>query len=286
MARSPVVVRPPVELVRPQPAARIPADGLQYSLKIDGWRAVAAVLEDQVVLVSRQGTDLSPMFPDIVAVLQGLPAGVVLDGELVAWVAGRMDFAALAHRRGRDRSKWTPASFIVFDLLAVPFLDLRPRPLAERWEPLGQVLADAGPPVQRVIATTSRDEAAAWYRLRTGGIEGIVARGLATPYDPRTAHWRKIRHTETTDAAVLAVAGDPHAPDALVVRLPDDTVEVTTRLDHVQRRAVARGLAGRLGDPDRRGRRPVLGDALAEVLLGTTRHGSVRFVRLRDDLAG
>jgi len=63
-------------------------------------------------------------FPDIAAAVTQLDEGVVLDGELVIWNAGRFDFAALqdrlrsGSRRVRNLVTAAPAASIVFDLLA------------------------------------------------------------------------------------------------------------------------------------------------------------------------
>ena len=53
----------------------------------------------QVVLQSRQQRPLTPYFPEItVAIAAQVPAGTVLDGELVVYRGGRCDFAALQQR--------------------------------------------------------------------------------------------------------------------------------------------------------------------------------------------
>jgi ATP-dependent DNA ligase len=55
--------------------------------KWDGYRAQLAVhTGGRVLLRSRQGTDMTPAFPEIrAAALAQLPADTGLDGELVVW---------------------------------------------------------------------------------------------------------------------------------------------------------------------------------------------------------
>jgi hypothetical protein len=60
--------------------------------------------------------------------------GCVLDGELVVWTGAGPDFDALQHRmvqhRRDGRTRFAPAqraSFIVFDVLAIDSVDIRPR---------------------------------------------------------------------------------------------------------------------------------------------------------------
>ena len=88
----------------------------------------------------RRGTDLTRYFPDLVPVLAArLPADVVVDAEVVAWDAdrGRLDFQGLSLRltagRGLSAAAARPAQLVCFDLLAAGDLDLRSRPLSERW---------------------------------------------------------------------------------------------------------------------------------------------------------
>lgn len=90
---SPVVLRPPVEVMRPSPASEIPlqaegAEGAegpiwQLSLKLDGFRCTAFVLDGgRVVLQSRAGRDLAGEFPDIASAVGRLAVGTVLDGVM------------------------------------------------------------------------------------------------------------------------------------------------------------------------------------------------------------
>ncbi|MEU1290202.1 hypothetical protein [Kitasatospora sp. NPDC005856] len=142
------------------------------------------------------------------------------------------------------------------------------------------------------MATSSRAEALSWYRgLQPMGVEGICAKGWNTRYRPTAragaGAWQKIRHVETVDAQVLAVTGTPLRPQSLVLRLPDGAAVVTSpRLAPVQAQQVADALTGHLApEADGTGTTwTVTGPVrLAEVVIGTGRHGTVRFVRLRPE---
>lgn len=82
------------------PAAAALAGGTVLEPKYDGFRAVLQVTPaGRVRYWSRKGTDLSAAFPDLVdAARDQVPAGVVLDGEAVVWVDGRLSFDHLQHR--------------------------------------------------------------------------------------------------------------------------------------------------------------------------------------------
>lgn len=94
----------------------------------------------------------------------------------------------------------------------------------------------------------------------------------------------KIRHTETVDCPVVAIAGPPDRPIRLMVRLPDSTETETAQLSSAQRPVVGQALMGILGEALPEGWRQVTALVVAEVEVGTTRHRTVRFVRLRQDL--
>ncbi|MEV7531949.1 ATP-dependent DNA ligase [Streptomyces hydrogenans] len=154
---------PPVEVMRPRSADGVPAQApppreLQYSLELDGFRALAFALEGgRVVLQSRSRRDLSPEFPDIAAApARLLPPGTVLDGELCAYREGRLSFTDLLRSHADRVQAGVPVSYIVFDLLAVPGRDVRALPLRDRWELLGTALGEAGPPLQRVPGHAGR----------------------------------------------------------------------------------------------------------------------------------
>ena len=109
--------------------------GCVFEPKFDGFRALAFCAPGAVVLQSRQQRPLTAAFPDVAAALAPFgDDGAVLDGEIVVWRAGRLDFAALQDRlrsgpaRVRDLATAAPAAYVVFDLLASDGEDLRDRP--------------------------------------------------------------------------------------------------------------------------------------------------------------
>ncbi|MFI8367165.1 DNA ligase [Streptomyces sp. NPDC085466] len=294
-----VVLLPPVDVMRPRPAEEIPGQAppprdLQYSLKLDGFRALAFVLEGgRVVLQSRSRRDLSPEFPDIAAALADrLPPGIVLDGELCAYREGRLSFTDLLRSHADRVRSGVPVSYIAFDLLAVPGRDVRALPLRDRWELLGTALREAGPPLQRVLATEDEETARAWFRdLREAGVEGVVAKAMGSAYrSGPTWSWRKVRHSETVDAELVGLVGPAARPRALLVRLPDGrTLTTTPRLTPVQARRVGARVAETGGgvtaetDPEHG---PVLRIArppAVELRRVAGRHEAASFVRFRGE---
>lgn len=296
------VVLPPVEVMRPRAtaSAAVPTEdgmpgGTRYEIKLDGVRAVAyARGPGRTILQSRNGRDLARDFPQIAAAVAELPSGAVFDGELVATVGGRFSFEGLLRTRAAREASGVAVSYVAFDLLAHPDLgDVRPRPLSVRVALLGQVLAGAVPPLEPVMATTNRAEALAWQdALAPIGVEGLVCKGLRTSYRPGSAaaQWIKVRRTDTVDARLVAVVGTARRPRSLLIELPDGKRAFTSsQLDTRQARQVADAVAGRLAAPVRHhGFGQVIpladpvGDPIAvEVAVGTGRHRTVRFVRVK-----
>jgi len=155
----PVDLRPPLVTMTARPAAALPDEqhsgGYAFEPKLDGWRCLAFHLADGgVALQSRQHKPLTPYFPEIAAaVVEQVPCGTVLDGELVVYRGGRCDFAALHGRVSGRPSLAVAASFVVFDVLTIGGRDLRHMPYRKRRKRLRRLLADARPPLMLMPAT-------------------------------------------------------------------------------------------------------------------------------------
>ncbi|MCL6281321.1 hypothetical protein M3398_29065, partial [Streptomyces albidoflavus] len=175
----------PVALMQPAAVASLPGEralrgGTRYEVKLDGWRARAAVRTGgRVDLRSRRGTPLTARFADLAASMAGLPEGLVLDGEVVAATsAGTLDFLALQRTARARAAAGLTVLYVAFDVLAGPGgIDVRRRPLDDRVAILGEVLA-AHPVgrVQGVAATSDHATALGWMGALPEGMEGCVAK--------------------------------------------------------------------------------------------------------------
>src|SRR5438046_2509775 len=191
---------PPLVPMLSKAADALPTgDGWQFEPKWDGFRTLVFRDGDEVVLQSRDEKPMNRYFPELVAPLTAtLPEGCVVDGEIVIVGAGGLDFEALLLRihpaasRVKLLAAEAPASFVVWDLLALGNEDLREVTLAVRRDRLEQVLADAPPPVHLSPATRDRTLAEDWFRRFEGaGLDGVMAKRLDAPYRPGpNASWR------------------------------------------------------------------------------------------------
>jgi hypothetical protein len=78
-------------LSRPGPVP--PGSGWSFELEWDGFRAIVSA-EDGLRVRSRRGWNMTAVLPE----LGGLPAGLVLDGELVAWKGSQPYFPHICRR--------------------------------------------------------------------------------------------------------------------------------------------------------------------------------------------
>lgn len=219
-----------------KPAATLPAGsalpgGTVYEPKWDGYRAILERTSAGCRVWSRNGADLSTGFREIVeAAREQLEPGTVIDGELVVWRDGRLDFGALAARlayRGRRRppANLPPVSLLAFDVLTAGDIDVRVKPLRDRRAVLEQLAGSWRPPLQLTPQTADPAEAQRWLEDYTAvdvGVEGLVAKGAGQRYLPGQRGWVKVRIRNTREATVGAVIGSVEQPARLILGLVDD----------------------------------------------------------------
>jgi ATP-dependent DNA ligase len=207
--------------------------GYLFEPKWDGFRALVFVGASDVFTQSRDLRPLDRYFPDLHAVFrERLPAGCVLDGEIVIATANGLDFDALQLRlhpaasRVAKLAEAAPAAFVAFDVLAVDGRDLRSTPLAERRAALETLLHDVAPPIYITPITGDRALAADWLdRFEGAGLDGVVAKTEQGRYEPGKRAMIKIKHSRTADCAVAGFrwhkSGDG-AVGSLLLGLFDD----------------------------------------------------------------
>jgi ATP-dependent DNA ligase len=202
-------------------------DDVAYEMKWDGFRAVVWRTAESIRIQSRQGTDLTRFFPDLVGPLTaGLPPRTVVDGEVLVWDTerGRCSFSLLqrrltAGRRLAQIARRHPAHLVAFDLLrdgrGTELLDL---PLTARRAKLDRLLH--APPPQLVLCPQTLDRATAerWLgEVGVAGVEGVVVKPVAHRYRPGTAGWMKVRLRDTADYVVGGITGTMSWPVTLLL---------------------------------------------------------------------
>ncbi len=196
------------------PAADSVPGGLVYEPKWDGFRCIVFKDGDEVELGSRGTKMLTRYFPEVVqAAREQLPPRCVVDAELVVRTgapgAERLDWDTPSQRihpadsRVRRLAAETPASLVAFDLLAQGDASLLGETLAVRRARLEEALADVGTPVHLTRTTSDTDEATGWFSQFEGaGLDGVVAKPLATTYQQNKRVMLKVKHSRTADVVV------------------------------------------------------------------------------------
>jgi len=233
---------PPLAPMLSKAADALPGgDGWQFEPKWDGFRTLVFRDGDEVVLQSRDEKPMNRYFPELVAPLaRTLPERCVVDGEIVIVGADGLDFEALLLRihpaasRVKLLAAQAPASFVVWDLLALGAEDLRPLPLAARRERLEQVLADAAPPVHLSPATRDRTLAEDWFRRFEGaGLDGVMAKRLDAPYRAGERTMIKLKHARSADCVVAGFRWHKNGTGTMVGSLLLGLYDEAGTLHHV-----------------------------------------------------
>ena len=215
---------------------QIPDGAMSFEPKWDGLRSIIFLDGDEVEIGSRNEKPMNRYFPEVIeAVRDNLPAGCVVDGEII--VIGpsgdRLDFEALQQRihpaasRVKMLSEQTPARFVAFDLLALGDTDFTQRPFKDRRAALVAALGSASPPVHLTAATTDRSVAERWFHQFEGaGLDGLVAKPLDGAYTPDKRTMFKVKHERTADCVVAGYRLHASGPDrigSLLLGLYDDS---------------------------------------------------------------
>jgi ATP-dependent DNA ligase len=172
-----------------------------FELKWDGVRALAAVETHTWRLWGRECSDYTARYPEL-DVLRQLPAGTLVDGEVVTLRDGRADLALLLRRhmlvdpvRVRLARHWCPVTYVLFDLLYHAGQPLLHEPLERRRALLADVCTQLQCPAVAFSAGIIGRGHELYAAAVAAGHEGVVAKLLAAPYRPgrRSPTWKKIK---------------------------------------------------------------------------------------------
>jgi ATP-dependent DNA ligase len=259
-ATSSAMPVPPVEPMLAKIAEEIPAgEGFLFEPKWDGFRAIVFRQGQEALIQSRDLRPLNRYFPELEkALVEALPKGCVIDGEIVVVGANGLDFDALQQRlhpaasRVAKLAKETPAAFVAFDLLAAGGKSTMALPQAERRVRLERLLGQIARPIYLTPMTRDRALAQEWLeRFEGAGLDGVVAKPEAAPYQPGKRSMLKIKHARTADCVVAGFRWYRDTQDAvgsLLLGLYDDAgvlqhVGVTSSFTMAMRKELADELA-------------------------------------------
>jgi DNA ligase D-like protein (predicted ligase) len=192
-------------------------EGLEWlwEVKLDGYRALAVKSGIGVTLFSRRRKSLNRQFPYIVEALADLPAGTVVDGEVVAIDdSGRPDFNLLQNFRAAA----SRIQYYIFDLLCWKDRDLTGVSMVERRALLKSVVVirDRRIRIADYFEAAPKDLLSA---VREQGLEGIIGKRKDSLYQPgkRSGAWIKYRVNRGQEFVIGGYFPGPHGFDSLIV---------------------------------------------------------------------
>ncbi|MGH2356389.1 MAG: ATP-dependent DNA ligase [Candidatus Limnocylindria bacterium] len=253
-------IAPPIEPMLAKLADDLPAAGAYlFEPKWDGFRAIVFRGGADVFIQSRDLRPFDRYFPEMhEALLEKLPEGCVIDGEIVIMTPHGLDFDALQLRlhpaasRVTKLAKETPASFVGFDLLAAGGRNVMGVAQSERRTLLERLIAEVGPPVYLTPMTSDLGVATRWLdQFEGAGLDGVIAKPADSPYQPGKRAMIKVKHARTAECAVAGFRWHKSGKDAvgsLLLGLYDrrgvlQHVGVTSSFTTAMRRQLAAELA-------------------------------------------
>jgi bifunctional non-homologous end joining protein LigD len=187
------------------------SDDYQFEIKWDGTRCICFRDADGYRLINRRRIDMLPRYPEM-RVLLRLPAGTVLDGEIVVMKNGKPDFPSLLSReQARDPlkakllAKVMPATYVVFDQLYRDFASVMKEPLLERRELVAKTVKKLRSSLVVFSEAVVGNGQVMFEEATKADLEGIVAKRLASIYTPgrRSDAWIKIKRQETIACVIV-----------------------------------------------------------------------------------
>jgi bifunctional non-homologous end joining protein LigD len=158
-----------------------------YELKYDGFRAVIAITERGISMLSRNELDLAPRFPRTYEALKKIKAKeLVVDGEVVVLDEKGAPRFQLLQQGGNER-------LILFDILWLEGKDLRRLPYVERRRLLEKAFAKppAGIAISQMLDMPGEQ---ALQHAAKDGWEGVIAKRKTSVYETRRSkEWLKIK---------------------------------------------------------------------------------------------
>jgi bifunctional non-homologous end joining protein LigD len=177
-----------------------------YELKYDGFRAIAAIVNGEIALWSRNELDLAQRFPHIATIASKIKVKqAVLDGEIVALdEKGAPRFQLLQQGDNREL-------IFFFDILWLDGKDLRKQTYEERRRILEGVLKR--PPVgARLAAKIDPPGTEALKKAAAEGWEGIIAKRNSSCYEGRRSkEWLKVKAINEQELVIIGWNPSTHS---------------------------------------------------------------------------
>jgi bifunctional non-homologous end joining protein LigD len=165
-----------------------------HEIKLDGYRVGCLVSGGRIRLISRNGLDWTPKFPEITEAVRALGVkDALIDGELVVMLPnGRSSFEAM-QQAVSSRPPHKGLVYFAFDLVHLDGERLDRLPLEVRKARLQTLLGTSKGRIRYTEHVEGRGPDVFEQACRMG-LEGIISKRRDLPYQPgRRDGWRKIK---------------------------------------------------------------------------------------------
>ena len=245
----------------------------QYEPKWDGFRCLVFKNENKIALQSKAGRSLNRYFPELLEAVAALKSSrLVLDGEIVSYDKGRLDFDQLLQRihpaasRVKMLASKFPVHFMAFDLLSQDRNLLVDLPLSERrmlLENFARKHFTKSGLIQLSPMKCNLVQAKQWLEKSGSFFDGIIAKRRDLAYSPgKRDAMQKFKPRRTADCVVggFRYASNSKVVGSLLLGLYDNGllhhVGFTSGLSATERKKLVKKLKPLIGPPGFTGRAP------------------------------
>ena len=173
-------------------------DNYIYEIKFDGIRALIYVIDNNIKIFTRNGKNITNLFPELKVITSSVKKNSILDGEIVCLTNNKPDFFKVQkriHLKNKDKieisSKNNPALFICFDILYYE-KDITNEPLYKRKDELSKINESDYLLKSKVF----KDGEKLFKSIKRLDLEGIVCKDKFSKYqvNTRSNSWIKVKN--------------------------------------------------------------------------------------------
>lgn len=173
-------------------------DNYIYEIKFDGIRALIYVIDNNIKIFTRNGKNITNLFPELKVITSSVKKNSILDGEIVCLTNNKPDFFKVQkkiHLKNKDKieisSKNNPALFICFDILYYE-KDITNEPLYKRKDELSKINESDYLLKSKVFENGEK----LFKSIKRLDLEGIVCKDKFSTYqvNTRSNSWIKVKN--------------------------------------------------------------------------------------------
>lgn len=199
---------------------------LWFEPKLDGYRALCQVTPKGITLYSRRGINITDQFPELDILKYIKTKNCIIDGEIIVYnKKGFADFKLLQGRSQltdptliAQKSKQSPATYAVFDILSKDSKTVLKLPYIERRKMLHEVVK----PSKRIeLLRATHDGKKLFAFMKKHHLEGVMAKDPQGIYSPgkRTRAWQKVKLMKSIECVLLGYTQDVKKISSLALGL-------------------------------------------------------------------